>query len=56
VRYHFIREQIFKKTIEISYVNTREQLADAFTKAIDGISQSKIMAGLGIVEVPEEDV
>jgi hypothetical protein len=56
VRYHFIREQIFKKTIEISYVNTREQLADAFTKAIDEISQSKIMAGLGIVEVPEEDV
>jgi hypothetical protein len=56
VRYHFIREQIFKKTIEISYVNTREQLADAFTKAIDGISQSKIMAELGIVEVPEEDV
>jgi hypothetical protein len=56
VRYHFIREQIFKKKIKISYVNTKEQLADAFTKAIHGISQTKIMVGLVIVEVLEEEV
>jgi hypothetical protein len=56
VRYHFIREQISKKNVEISYVNTKEQLADVFTKAIDGISQRKIMAGIGIVKVPEEVV
>jgi hypothetical protein len=56
VRYHFIREQISKKNVEISYVNTKEQLADVFTKAIDGISQKKITARLGIVKVPEEVV
>jgi hypothetical protein len=37
-------------------VNTKEQLADVFTKAIDGISQKKITARLGIVKVPEEVV
>jgi hypothetical protein len=61
VRYHFMRQQISKKKVEIYYENTKEQLADVFTKAIDGISQKKIMGTveswtLGIVKVPEEAV
>ena len=36
VRYHYIREQVINKTIELGYVNTCKQIADVLTKAVDG--------------------
>ncbi len=34
VKYHFIREKYQDKTVNIEYVNSNEQLADIFTKAL----------------------
>jgi hypothetical protein len=35
IRYHFLRDHQQKGDIEIAYVNTKEQLADIFTKPLD---------------------
>lgn len=34
VKYHFIREKYHDKTVDITYINSNEQLADIFTKAL----------------------
>lgn len=34
IRYHFVREQVQKGVIEIEYLNTKEMLADLFTKPL----------------------
>ena len=35
IRHHFIREHVEKGDIDLSYVRTKDQLADIFTKALD---------------------
>jgi hypothetical protein len=35
IRYHFLRDCQQKGDVEIAYVNTKEQLADIFTKPLD---------------------
>lgn len=51
VRYHYIREQVDKKIVEISYINTKEQLADILTKALDVRNQEKFKKEIGVVKV-----
>jgi hypothetical protein len=34
VHYHFIRKKILAKEIDLIYVNTKDQIADIFTKAL----------------------
>ena len=34
VHYHYIREQVLAGDIDLVYVNTEEQMADIFTKAL----------------------
>ena len=36
IQYHFIREHVTNDTIQLSYINTKEQLADVLTKALSG--------------------
>ena len=33
--HHFLRDHVMKKDIDIIHVNTKEQLADIFTKPLD---------------------
>lgn len=35
IRYHFIKEQIRKGKIQLKYLETKEQVADMFTKALN---------------------
>ena len=35
IKYHFLREKVLEGTIALHYINTLEQLADVFTKALD---------------------
>ena len=35
IRHHFIRDHVEKGDIGLSYVSTKDQLADIFTKALD---------------------
>jgi transposase InsO family protein len=50
IRYHFLRDHQQKWDIEISYVSTKEQLADIFTKPLDEQSFTKLRHELNILD------
>ncbi|KAH7351937.1 hypothetical protein KP509_19G021300 [Ceratopteris richardii] len=51
VHYHYIREQIAKKHIELVYVPSSENVADIFTKALTRDSHEKICMLLKLVPI-----
>jgi hypothetical protein len=50
IRYHFLRDHQQKGDIEIAYVNTKNQLADIFTKPLDEKTISKLKNELNILD------
>jgi hypothetical protein len=50
IRYHFLRDSPTRGDIEISYVNTKDQLADIFTKPLDEKTFSKLRNELNILD------
>jgi hypothetical protein len=50
IRYHFLRDHQQKEDIEIAYVNTKEQLADIFTKPLDEQTFTKLRHELNILD------
>ena len=53
VRHHFIRDHFQNGIIKLEYVNTAEQLADIFTKALPRESFLHIRMKLGIIDPSE---
>ena len=49
VRYHYVREQVQKKAVEIQYCPTEDMIADIMTKALGSIKHAKFMQDLGLV-------
>jgi hypothetical protein len=50
IRYHFLRDHQQKGDIEIAYVNTKEQLADIFTKPLCEETFTKLRHELNILD------
>jgi hypothetical protein len=50
IRYHFLRDHQQKGDIEIAYINTKDQLADIFTKPLDEQSFTKLRNELNILD------
>ena len=50
IQYHFVRDYIERKIFELRYINTKEQLADALTKAIDINAFRNFTKRINIVE------
>lgn len=53
VRHHFIRDLHEARIISIGYVQSEEQLADAFTKPLPRHGFQRNMNGLGIIEIEQ---
>ena len=51
VHYHFIRERVLSGDIDLMYVNTEEQVADIFTKALGAEKLQRFRAMLGVQEL-----
>ncbi len=51
VHYHFIREKVLAKEIDLIHVNTKDQVADIFTKALGTDKLKKFRKMLGVLEV-----
>jgi hypothetical protein len=51
VHYHFIREKILAKEIDLVHVSTEDQVADIFTKALGTDKLKKFQKMLGVLEV-----
>ena len=50
IRHHFIRDHVMKEDIDIIHINTKEQLADIFTKPLDEKRFCKLWCELNILE------
>jgi hypothetical protein len=50
IRHHFLRDHQQRGDIEIAYVNTKNQLADIFTKPLDEKTFSKLRNKLNILD------
>jgi hypothetical protein len=50
IRYHFLRDHQQKGDIEIAYINTKEKLADIFTKPLDEQTFNKLRHELNILD------
>ena len=48
VRYHFLRDNVEKGNISLSYVPTQDQLADIFTKPLDQVTFTRLRGELGV--------
>ncbi len=51
VHYHFIREKILTKEIDLIHVSTEDQVVDIFTKALGTNKLRKFRKMLGVLEV-----
>jgi hypothetical protein len=48
ITYHFIREAIIDKKVNLLYINTKRQLADGFTKGLDTIKHKNFINCLNL--------
>ncbi len=51
VHYHFIREKVLTKEIDLIHVNTENQVVDIFTKVLHTEKSRKFRKMLGVLEV-----
>lgn len=51
IKYHFICEQIQLKNIEIKYIESKQQIADILTKALNKYQFDKLRQYLGLVNI-----
>ena len=50
IQYHYVREKIQEGVIDLSYIPTKEQLADIFTKALNSPKFKRIVENLKLEE------
>jgi hypothetical protein len=50
IRHHFLRDHQQRGDIEIAYINTKDQLADIFTKPLDKKNFTKLRNELNILD------
>jgi hypothetical protein len=51
VHYHFIREEVLAKEIDLIHVSTKDQVVDIFTKALSTYELRKFRKMLSVLEV-----
>jgi len=51
VHYHFIREKVITKEIDLIHVNIEDQVADIFTKALGTDKLKKFRKMFGVLEM-----
>ena len=51
IQYHFIQDRVEKGDIQISYVNTKNQLADIFTKPLGEARFKELRGELNVVDI-----
>lgn len=48
IKYHYIKDLIHKKLIELEYIKTQDNVADIFTKSLNNIKFAKFFEKLNI--------
>jgi hypothetical protein len=48
IKYHFIRQQVEKGTIHLSYIPTADMVADGMTKPLTAVKHARFIQQLGL--------
>ena len=48
IQYHFVREHVTNNTIQLSYISTKEQLADILTKTLSGLTFKNLVSQMNL--------
>ena len=49
IKYHYVRELVQDKEVKMEYVNTKEKIADIFTKALSKDAHEYLRGKLGVI-------
>jgi hypothetical protein len=52
IKYHFLRDQVTQRVVKVVYVDTKEQIADIFTKPFPRSTFENIRHKLGVIHIP----
>jgi hypothetical protein len=52
IDFHFVREKVAKRQLEIRFVSTKDQVADGFTKALGTRMFEKFRSNLNLIKKP----
>ena len=52
IKYHFLREQMSQKVVKLEYVDTKEQIANIFTKPLTRGYFSYLKQNMGVIPLP----
>jgi len=50
IDFHFVRERVVRKQLEVRFVSTEDQVADGFTKALSYVKFEEFKNNLNLVE------
>jgi hypothetical protein len=53
IKYHFLWEQVVEKNIRVEYVDTKEQVADIFTKPLPREAFEYLCQSLRVISTPK---
>ena len=51
IRYHFVRDQVSQKVVKLVYIDTKEQIADIFTKPLPKEAFEHLRHNLGVISL-----
>ena len=51
IQYHFVREALLDKQVDIHYIPTERQIADGLTKPLDPTKFESFLKGLGLASM-----
>ena len=49
IKYHYLREQVYQKTIKLEYIGTKEQIVDIFTKPLPKEAFERLRQKMGVI-------
>jgi hypothetical protein len=52
IKYHFLRDQVSQKIVKVEYVDTKEKIADIFTKPLPRSAFENLRQKLGVIPIP----
>ena len=51
IKYHFLRDQVSQKVVKSEYIDTKEQIADIFTKPLPKEAFEHLRHKLGVISL-----
>jgi hypothetical protein len=51
IKYHFLRDRVSQKVVKVEYIDTKEKIADIFTKPLPRGNFENITQKLGVIPI-----